>query len=363
MEGVLSEEYLSMSLIECLRLLLFQGKFFEFIYAIVLHMSLIVSFKRGEDVRSFGPMKQSDASFVNLKNTAAKCFKLKPASSIDNYSLQYADDEGDLIRLATDADVVEAFSLYTAAKRKEIVISLENASSADFGFELVDDEFSSKPKTTMVVDKPSPDTFPVISKAAEEKAAPHPLLNTLLAQFVEHVTLPDRIVLQGGDRARKTWRVRNIGACAWPEGCVVSFSSGDDCFKAREFITKSIEPNSTVDVSIDITIPSKQGRYTSFFHLTDPSGKKAFGPHLWIDVVVAAPVEEKAVSKTVEPPKPVVQAPSAHECPQTFGKYNEGMLQLWKMGYKDCGRNLYLLDKFNGDVQSVVLFLIEHQFS
>jgi hypothetical protein len=146
------------------------------------------------------------------------------------------------------------------------------------------------------------------------------------------------------------------------------YSSGDKVFEAREFITRAVYPGEEVDLSVDVTTPARAGRYTTFYRLAVPSGKQSFGPHLWIDVEVrGSAASNRDDSKVVEIPKPkpvepAFVVPEESQCPQTFGKYNEGMLQLWNMGYKDTGRNLYLLDKYNGDTQSVVLFLIEHNY-
>jgi hypothetical protein len=303
-----------------------------------------------------------------------RCFKLKALNLVDKYSLQYADDEGDMIRISNNDDLQEAYALYQDAGRSELIIHLASANAADFGFELVDDDDNKLNKSTVIrKSEPAPAAVaPTVVREVviEQKEIvvykDHPLLNVPLAEFVQHLNYADRSKVDANSRLRKTWRVKNIGACAWPDGCILMYSSGDKVFEAREFITRTVNPGEEIDLSIDVTTPARAGRYTTFFRLMTPNGKQAFGPHLWIDVNVHAfeEVEVKSVPKKPEPvavvaPEPVVVEA---ECPQTFGKYNEGMLQLWNMGYKDTGRNLYLLDKYNRDTQSVVLFLIEHQY-
>jgi hypothetical protein len=311
-----------------------------------------------------------------------RSFKLKALNLVDKYSLQYADDEGDMIRISNNDDFQEAYALYSDAGKSELIIHLASANAADFGFELVDDDDNKLlNKSTVISSSRKSDTSPapavptvVREVVVEQKEVvvykDHPLLNVPLAEFVQHVTLADRSKVEANSRIRKTWKVKNIGACAWPDGCILMFQSGDKVFEAREFVTRSVYPGEEIDLSIDVTTPARGGRYTTFFRLMTPNGKQAFGPHLWIDVNVHG-FEEVIEVKKPEPakptPKPVdkpvaVEPPAEAECPQTFGKYNEGMLQLWNMGYKDTGRNLYLLDKYNGDTQSVVLFLIEHQY-
>jgi len=338
---------------------------------------LIIKFKLGEEIRSLGALNASNASFDALRQAVMRCFKLKALNLVDKYSLQYADDEGDMIRISNNDDLQEAYALYSDAGKSELIIHLASANAADFGFELVDDDDKAllNKSTVIANSRKSVEAAPVAPTVVREVVfeqkeivvyKDHPLLNVPLAEFVQHLNYTDRSKVDANSRIRKTWRVKNIGACAWPDGCILMYSSGDKVFEAREFITKTVHPGDEIDLSIDVTTPARGGRYTTFFRMMTPNGKQAFGPHLWIDVNVHAfeEVELKKVESPKPTPKPaepaVVDSPVA-ECPQTFGKYNAGMLQLWNMGYKDTGRNLYLLDKYNGDTQNVVLFLIEHQ--
>ncbi|MHC5954166.1 NBR1-Ig-like domain-containing protein, partial [Streptococcus pyogenes] len=47
-----------------------------------------------------------------------------------------------------------------------------------------------------------------------------------LAQFIKDVTIPDGTNFNPGDTFTKTWRLRNIGTCAW-SGYSLIFDSGD----------------------------------------------------------------------------------------------------------------------------------------
>jgi len=338
-------------------------------------MSLIIKFKLGEEVRSWGALNSSNASYDALRQAVMRSFKLKALGLVDKYSLQYADDDGDMIRISNNDDLQEAYALYSDAGKSELLIHLASANAADFGFELVEDDDKLN-KSTVISGSRKPESSPaptvVREVVVEQKEVvvykDHPLMNVPLAEFIQHVNYNDRSKVDANVRVRKTWRVKNIGACAWPDGCILMYQSGDKVFEAREFITRTVYPGEEVDLSIDVTTPSRGGRYTTFYRLMTPNGKQAFGPHLWIDVNVQAfeEAESKKVVALKPEPSPAVVSPEPvaadSECPQTFGKYNAGMLQLWNMGYKDTGRNLYLLDKYNGDTQSVVLFLIEHQY-
>ena len=48
-----------------------------------------------------------------------------------------------------------------------------------------------------------------------------------MARFVRDVTFPDGTSVQPGSVFLKTWRVRNDGAGAWPEGVVLCCAGGD----------------------------------------------------------------------------------------------------------------------------------------
>ncbi|MEM5773401.1 MAG: NBR1-Ig-like domain-containing protein, partial [Anaerolineaceae bacterium] len=72
------------------------------------------------------------------------------------------------------------------------------------------------------------------------------------AQFVKDVTIPDGTEIDAGADFTKTWRLKNIGACAWNTGFDLVFSSGNamDSPAAVDF-PKTVQPGETVDVSVD----------------------------------------------------------------------------------------------------------------
>jgi len=280
-------------------------------------------------------LQRNSINYSSLVDSARDGFKLNPKTKL---AFTYQDEEGDNITATSDGDIAEALMMCSDILKLSI-----SENTKDDGFEVINPT-------------PAEEKQQVPSKA---DPASHPLLKKLLGEFVSHETLPDRVkIAASGSVATKSWKVKNIGAVAWPEGVTVSFVSGDESLRARGFILESVAPDAEAVVSIDVVIPNAPGRYTAFYRLS-VKGDQYFGPWLWMDVEVTS----KAAAVAVDDGK---QAPvaSAHdedaECPQTFGKYNAAMLQLWKMGYRDCGLNLYLLDKKNGDVQSVVLYMLDH---
>jgi len=275
-------------------------------------------------------LQRNSINYSSLVSSAIDGFKLNPKSKL---SFTYQDEEGDHITATSDGDIAEALMMCHDILKLSI-----SENTKDDGFEVVNPT-------------PAEEKQPI--KAADASSS-HPLLKKLLGEFVSHETLPDRVkIAASGSVATKSWKVKNIGAVAWPEGVTVSFVSGDESLRARGFVLESVAPDAEAIVSVDVVIPNATGRYTAFYRLS-VRGDQYFGPWLWMDVEVVA----KAVDDSKQAPSVVIEEEA--ECPQTFGKYNAAMLQLWKMGYRDCGLNLYLLDKKNGDVQSVVLYILDH---
>lgn len=110
-----------------------------------------------------------------------------------------------------------------------------------------------------------------------------------VARFVKDVTIPDGTQLAPGTPFVKTWKVRNEGA-EWPVGCVLRFlGKKSDKMGAPETVPLSVEgsvaPNSEVDVSVNLVAPEKPGRYTGYWKMCTPEGRK-FGQRVWASIVV-----------------------------------------------------------------------------
>lgn len=93
------------------------------------------------------------------------------------------------------------------------------------------------------------------------------------AQFVADVTVPDGTNFAPGTTFRKTWRLRNIGNCAWTTSYALVFDSGDR-FGAPASVNLpiTVNPGQTVDLSVDMTAPSAAGHYFSYWRLKNASG-------------------------------------------------------------------------------------------
>lgn len=119
--------------------------------------------------------------------------------------------------------------------------------------------------------------------AAASEPAP-----TLIARFVEHVTLSGRTPLAAETAVTKTWRMRNGGEQDWPRGCRLMHVGGDRMGGPVEGVpVAAAKAGETIDMSVDLVTPSAEGRAVSYWRLVDADGAR-FGHRVWADIVVAA---------------------------------------------------------------------------
>jgi len=94
------------------------------------------------------------------------------------------------------------------------------------------------------------------------------------AQFIADVTVPDGTHFAGGTTFKKTWRLKNIGTCAWNSTDVsLIFASGDKLAgpDSVNFPT-TVNPGQTVDISLDLTAPSVSGHYIGYYKFKSAQG-------------------------------------------------------------------------------------------
>lgn len=92
------------------------------------------------------------------------------------------------------------------------------------------------------------------------------------AQFVADVTIPDGTSFQPNATFKKTWRLRNIGTCAWNNVTMV-FDHGDQMGSTTSVPVQSgIAPGQTVDVSVDMTAPNAPAHYIGFWKFKSEQG-------------------------------------------------------------------------------------------
>ena len=115
------------------------------------------------------------------------------------------------------------------------------------------------------------------------------------AQFIADVNVPDGTVMNPGATFTKTWRLKNVGSCAWSTSYQLVFSSGEQMgAPASAAFPKNVAVGETVDISINMTAPSAAGSYRGYWMFKNASGAlfgigaQANRPW-WVDIRVSGP--------------------------------------------------------------------------
>lgn len=115
------------------------------------------------------------------------------------------------------------------------------------------------------------------------------------AQFVADVTVPDGTSYAAGAAFKKTWRLKNIGTCAWNSSDVsLIFDSGEKMgAPASVALPTTVAPGQTVDITVDMTAPSAAGHYFGYYKFKSTAGG-VFGigttanKSFWVEINVAS---------------------------------------------------------------------------
>lgn len=115
------------------------------------------------------------------------------------------------------------------------------------------------------------------------------------AQFIADVTIPDGTSFAPNTAFKKTWRLKNIGTCAWNSNDVsLIFESGERMnAPASLALPTTVNPGQTVDITVDMTSPANAGHYFGYWKFKSNSGgpfgigstaQKTF----WVEIRVAS---------------------------------------------------------------------------
>jgi uncharacterized protein YkwD len=92
-----------------------------------------------------------------------------------------------------------------------------------------------------------------------------------VAVLLRDVTIPDNTQIKAGDKFIKTWEFQNMGTCLWTN-YTVKFSNGDEMHAPLSTPMPDTAPNNKVQVSMELTAPSADGRYSGYFTLNNANG-------------------------------------------------------------------------------------------
>jgi hypothetical protein len=114
-------------------------------------------------------------------------------------------------------------------------------------------------------------------------------------QYVSDVSIPDGTTMAPGAQFTKTWRLKNIGTCAWSTSYQLVFFSGDQMgASSSATFPKNVAVGETVDISINMTAPAVAGSYRGYWMFKNANGA-LFGlgaqgnKPWWIDIKVSGP--------------------------------------------------------------------------
>ena len=91
------------------------------------------------------------------------------------------------------------------------------------------------------------------------------------AQFIKDVTIPDGTVVSPNEAFTKTWRLKNVGNCTW-SGYSLVFDSGESMNGTSPIAIGTVNPGQEIDLSVNLTAPSTNGSYRSYWRIRNASG-------------------------------------------------------------------------------------------
>ncbi len=115
---------------------------------------------------------------------------------------------------------------------------------------------------------------PAATAAAPAAPTTAPAASQDAAAFVADITIPDGTPATPGAQFPKTWRIKNTGATTWTTTYSLVPIDGDRMGSPDSIPMPSVvRPGDTVDITVNLTAPTKEGTYQTFFRLRNASGQ------------------------------------------------------------------------------------------
>jgi len=185
------------------------------------------------------------------------------------------------------------------------------------------------------------------------------------SSFLSDVTLPDGAEIPVGAEMVKTWKFKNDGRNAWPEGTKLVLKRTKGEFETAPLPIARL-PEGGEEVEVSATLKALQpGRGRVCYRLVDNNGTP-FGK-AWAEVVAVSREEVKEAAK-VEPVKTETKPEPAKVEPQIEPKteweyrphrHEVALTALVKMGFEDRKRNIRILNKEKGNLERTVARLLD----
>ena len=125
---------------------------------------------------------------------------------------------------------------------------------------------------------------------------PAPVILCEAAAFVRDISIADGTTLGRNANFTKTWRIQNTGTCTWSPSYAVVFVGGDPLnAPSSAGFPAYVYPGQTIDLSVNMTTPNRNGHFQGYWKLRDPAGAlfgigaQAQSP-FWVDINVSGPI-------------------------------------------------------------------------
>jgi hypothetical protein len=135
--------------------------------------------------------------------------------------------------------------------------------------------------------------------AVTQGAAVVPTASCYQLRFVSDVTIPDNTQMTPGQTFTKTWKVKNIGSCAWDAGFKFTFVGGEAMNGVTFTLPSSVAAGAETDISVAMVAPNKTGSMRGNWRM-QTAGGQYFGDEVY--VVIAVGGSAATPTKTKAPP-------------------------------------------------------------
>jgi len=143
-------------------------------------------------------------------------------------------------------------------------------------------------------------TFTPIATAIPPTKTPIPIPCNA-ASFVADVTIPDWSSIIAGESFVKTWKVKNVGTCAWSKDYKIFFFGGNQMHAPSAVsFPQTVNPGETVNLSVNMVAPSDKGSYSGSWMLKS-SGGTVFGVGAAYNVPLTVNIKVEKVPAAKDP--------------------------------------------------------------
>ncbi len=126
------------------------------------------------------------------------------------------------------------------------------------------------------------------------------------ALFLADVTIPDGAKLKRGETFTKTWQLKNTGTCTWNERYSLALIGGEKMDSPATIPLAETLPGKTLNLSIPLTAPTRDGAFTGLYELRSPSGTVipvGLMMNIWVKITVGTVLPAQSTASTPSSPQ------------------------------------------------------------